>query len=290
MLDIRNDPDALIRHQYEYPDSHYLDLDGMQVHYRDTGGDRPVLLLLHGMYDSVHGWEAWCEQLHKDFRLIAVDLPNYGLTGPHPRGMFDHIYSDFLNAFTQALKVSSCHVAGNSLGGWAAWEFAQRYPDKVQRLVLIDSAGFFIWPPLLLMLLGLPFAVPVTARMKAPRFVIRHTLQQVVHNHELITDDLINRYTDIVRLEGNLAANTRVVHFLRNRMGFDTSGLKDIRQPTLVMWGEEDHWMPVSHVRRFCNAIPNSRSIIYPECGHMPMLERPKQSAMDVRAFLTGKA
>ena len=73
-------------------------------------------------------------------------------------------------------------------------------------------------------------------------------------------------------------------------MGFDTSGLKDIRQPTLVMWGEEDHWMPVSHVRRFCNAIPNSRSIIYPECGHMPMLERPKQSAMDVRAFLTGKA
>ena len=128
-----------IKRRHTYADSKFIQVQGMDVHYRDVG-EGPVLILLHGMFSSLHTWEEWIDTLKEDFRVIALDAPNYGLTGAHPKGMFKHIYSDFLNDFTDALGISECMLAGNSLGGWMSWEFAGRYPEKVKKVILIDDS------------------------------------------------------------------------------------------------------------------------------------------------------
>lgn len=274
-----------VKRRHEYADSKYVDIQGMQVHYRDVG-EGPTLLLLHGMFSSLHTWEDWIEILKNDFRIIAVDAPNYGFTGAHPDGMFKHIYSNFLNDFTDALEITECMIAGNSLGGWMAWEFAGRFPSKVKKLILIDSAGFFFVVPLLLMMMALPFSTSISPLVRYPKSVFRATLSQVYGDPSRLSKAKLNLYYDLMMRKGNRASGARVIHYIRNMGGFRNGYMKKIKQPTLIMWGEEDRWIPKRHVPMFCKAIKNSESIIYPGLGHMPMEEMPEITAKDARKFL----
>lgn len=274
-----------VKRRHEYVDSQYVDIQGMQVHYRDVG-EGPVLLLLHGMFSSLHTWEDWIEILKNDFRIIAVDAPNYGFTGAHPDGMFKHIYSNFLNDFTDALEITECMVAGNSLGGWMAWEFAGRFPDKVKKLILIDAAGFFFVVPWLLMLLALPLSTAIGPMVKYPKSVFKAALKQVYGDPSRLTKTKLDLYYDLMMRAGNRASGARVIHHIRNLGGFRNGYMKKITQPTLVMWGDKDRWIPKRHVPIFCKAIKNSESIIYPGLGHMPMEEMPGITAEDARKFL----
>jgi len=271
--------------KHAYEDSQFIELQGMQVHYRDVGSG-PVLILLHGMFSSLHTWEGWIDRLKDDFRVIAVDAPNYGLTGPHPQGMFKHIYSEFLNDFTDALGITECMLAGNSLGGWMSWEFAARYPDKVKKIILIDAAGFFFIVPWLLITLAMPGATWVSSLIKFPKPAFRSVLKDVYGDPSRLTKDKVNRYYDLMMREGNRSSGANVVHFIRNRGGFPTGYLKRITQPTLVMWGSKDRWIPKRHVPLFKKNIQQCDAIIYDGLGHMPMEEMPDKTAEDARQFL----
>ena len=274
-----------VKRRYEYPDSKYIRIQGMDVHYRDVGNG-PVLILLHGMFSSLHTWEAWIDELKNDFRVIALDAPNYGFTGAHPRGMFKHIYSEFLNDFTDALDISECMLAGNSLGGWMSWEFAGRYPQKVKKVILIDSAGFLFVVPWLLMSLALPGATLTTQTVPMPKGAFKAVLKDVYGDPKRLTREKVELYYSLMMREGNRAAGARVVHYIRNNFGFRTGYMKKMHQPTLVMWGRKDRWIPLRHVKSFCNNIRNCESIVYDGAGHMPMEEIPEITARDAREFL----
>lgn len=274
-----------IKRRHAYEDSKFIRVQGMDVHYRDVG-EGPVLLLLHGMFSSLHTWEDWIETLKQDFRVIALDAPNYGLTGAHPNGMFKHIYSDFLNDFTDALDIKDCMLAGNSLGGWMSWEFAGRYPEKVKKIILIDSAGFLFVVPWLLLTLALPGATFLGQRVKYPKGAFWAVIKDVYGDRSKVTKEKVDLYYDLSMREGNRTASARVVHFIRNNFGFRTGYMKNIHQPTLVMWGRKDRWIPLRHVKSFMKKIRNSESIIYDDAGHMPMEEIPDISVKDAREFL----
>jgi len=276
-----------VKRRHEYPDSQYIRLQGMDVHYRDVG-EGPVLILLHGMFSSLHTWEDWIDILKNDFRIIALDAPNYGFTGAHPRGMFKHIYSDFLNEFTDALEIKECMIAGNSLGGWMSWEFAGRFPDKVKKIILTDAAGFLFVVPWLLMTLAFPLSPLMSRTVKYPKGAFKAVLKEVYGDTKNLRKEKLNLYYDLMMREGNRASGARVVHYIRNNLGFRTGYMKNISQPTLVMWGRKDRWIPVRHVKAFCNKIRNCSSIIYEDAGHMPMEEFPQITAEDARAFLLG--
>lgn len=277
-----------IKQRHELPDSKYLELQGMQIHYRDVG-QGPVLLLLHGMFSSLHTWKDWSDILSKHFRVISLDNPNYGITGPHPKGMYKHMYSDFLNEFTDALGIDTCMVAGNSLGGWMTWDFAARYPHKVSKFILLDAAGFFFIPPVAISSLALPLAGWSASRMKIPRKALYASVRSLYGQPDRIKKEQLECYYDMMMRPGNRASAARVVRYIRNNIGFDTRPLKSITQPALIMWGKQDAWIPVAHAYRFAKAIPNARTVIYDHCGHMPMEEIPEQSAADCLAFLLEK-
>lgn len=280
-----------LKHRHQTPESKFLDIQGMQVHYRDiahANPDAPVLIMLHGIFSSLHTWNGWSDILKEHFRVISIDSPNFGLTGRHPEGMRTFLYSDFLNEFTDALGLRKVLMAGNSLGGWMSWEFAARYPDKVEKVILLDSAGFFFIPPAVLLSMGLPLGGWIATRTPIPRKVLASVVRTTYGDKSRLSQEATDRYYDLLMRQGNREAATAVLRYIRNRGGFKKSLLKQIKQPVLVMWGSSDRWIPPAHAELFKQALPNAQVIMYEGCGHMPMEEIPARSAADALKFLLG--
>jgi pimeloyl-ACP methyl ester carboxylesterase len=270
--------------KYTTDASRFLVIDNMMIHYRDEGeGD--VLLLLHGAFSSLHTFNEWNKSLKKHYRVIRLDLMGFGLTGPNDANdysMENHIR--VLKTFLNILKIEKCHVVGNSLGGWLAWEFTYRYPQKVDKLVLIDSAGFLEEENV-----PIPFKLartPVFGR--SIKYVVRpqileQFLRQVYFDQSKVTEQLITRYYELFNREGNPDAFLKLVN---QPVSDNTAALKHINNKTLILWGREDMWIPVHNAYRFHAMLNNSTLKIYPKVGHIPMEEIPEESLLDVMNFL----
>ena len=125
--------------------SAFIELDGMQVHVRDTGprSDPTPIVLLHGMASSLHSWERWQTALSTEHRVITVDLPGFGLTGPSPQGEYRiEAYTRFTLRLLDALGVKRVVLGGNALGGEVAWQTALLAPERVKKLILV---GLRVW-------------------------------------------------------------------------------------------------------------------------------------------------
>ena len=138
-------PAAEVEAKYKLPESKFVDVRGLRVHYVDEGKTKEkkeILVLIHGTAASLHTWQGWLPELKKSFRVIAMDLPAFGLTGPAPdRNYSIDNYVKFMEDFFAAVGVKQVYLAGNSLGGQIAWHYAAAHPDDIMKLVLIDSAG-----------------------------------------------------------------------------------------------------------------------------------------------------
>ncbi|MCJ7451325.1 MAG: alpha/beta hydrolase [Steroidobacteraceae bacterium] len=140
-------PVSRLEARWAPPPSTFIEIEGMRVHVRDEGQrDDPVpVVLLHGTSASLHTWDGWVRALEDRRRVIRVDMPGFGLTGPSPRGEYTiDSYVRFITAVLDHFGVKHCVLAGNSFGGWVAWETALADPGRVEALVLVDSAGYAI--------------------------------------------------------------------------------------------------------------------------------------------------
>ena len=123
--------------KYTLPDSKFMDLYGIKIHYTDQGkGD--VILLLHGVFSSLHTFDNWANKLSENHRVIRVDLPGFGLTGPWTDNEYSiNRYIEFIKEFMDKLDINKFHIAGSSLGGWIAWEFAVAMEHRIDKMILI---------------------------------------------------------------------------------------------------------------------------------------------------------
>src|SRR4051812_2923077 len=130
-------PRAALERRWAPPPSQFVDAAGMRLHIRDTGPrDGPPVLLIHGFGSSLHTWEAWSPLLDGRFRLVSLDLPGFGLTGPDPTGDYsDERSITVLAALMDRLGIGEAAVVGSSMGGRIAWRFAAAEPTRVSKLV-----------------------------------------------------------------------------------------------------------------------------------------------------------
>jgi pimeloyl-ACP methyl ester carboxylesterase len=127
--------------------SRFLDIDGMQVHIRDEG-EGPALLLVHGTFASLHTWDGWTQAFADSFRVVRLDLPGFGLTGPHPYNDYSTRATMYLvESIRRELGIESWSVAGNSLGGRVALDYARHFPEHTDRVILLNAAAGYVPPP-----------------------------------------------------------------------------------------------------------------------------------------------
>src|SRR5471032_2185172 len=137
-------PRDLLVQRYANAQSQFLDVGGVHAHVRDEGkADAMPLVMIHGSLGSLHVWEPWVAQLKDRYRLISVDLPGHGLTGPWAREEYTvEAYTDFIEGLADTLQLERFAIAGQSMGGAVAWSFAATRPERITQLILVDSAGY----------------------------------------------------------------------------------------------------------------------------------------------------
>jgi pimeloyl-ACP methyl ester carboxylesterase len=276
---------AEVEARWGTPPSQFVEVDGMRVHVRDRG-DGPALVLIHGSNSSLFTWEGWAGQLSGKRRVIALDLPGHGLTGPHPQDRYSaKDMAEVVDHIMTKLGVEHASLAGNSMGGHVALVYALAHPQRVDKLILVDAVGLPRGEPrpLVLRVAGWPVLGHIFG-VVTPRFAVAASLRDVYGDPSKVTDELVDRYYDLLLREGNRRA-TRI----RLSMPDDTDTarhLGELRLPVLILWGARDRWILPKYGERFRDAIPGARLVVFGELGHVPMEEDPVATARAASAFL----
>ena len=285
-----------LKARWALPPSQFITVQGLQVHVRDEGPrDDPVpIVLLHGTSTSLHTWQGWAGVLSGKRRVIRFDLPGFGLTGPHPQD--DYSMAAFVRAVAgvlDALGVQRAVVAGNSLGGQIAWEFAHAHPQRVDRLVLVDAAGYAMAPRDI----PLGFRIARVAALRPlmhhtlPRGMVENSVRNVYGDPSRVTPDLVDLYYDMAQRAGNRRAlGLRMDQIVVEQAQADAAAARiaSLKVPTLILWGGQDRLIPPDNAQRFARAIAGSQLVTFDDLGHVPHEEAPARTVAPVVAFVRG--
>ncbi len=278
-----------LRARWAPPPSQFITAHGMRVHLRDEGprGDPLPIVLLHGTSASLHTWDGWAHELAKTRRVIRFDLPGFGLTGPAPDDDYRiAAYVEFVADVADALHVERFVLAGNSLGGRIAWGTAVAHPERVQKLVLVDAGGYPMRDPSM----PIGFRIAMTPGLNwlmqytLPRALVESSVRDVYGDPSRVTPALVDRYFELTLRQGNRAALR--ARFEQHDFGHEAALIRNVTQPTLILWGGRDRLIAPSDARRFAQDIAGSRMVIFEDLGHVPQEEDPAATVVEVRNFL----
>lgn len=252
---------------------------GANWRYVEGGTGEPVLLV-HGMAGSKENWYLLARQLTASYRVIAPDQAGFGSSGE----AVDNDYRisaqvERLVAFADAMKLQRFHLVGHSMGGHTAGVFAAKYPDRVQTLTLMNAAGVPFKPNAFQGLIERgenPFATETLEKFDA---FMRMTFEQPPFAPAQFRRAYAERNATRAWLWNGIlrrVSSAKTRYYLQGK-------LADIKAPTLVLWCDRDQLLDVSSVDAFRAGMPTARIEILPGCGHMPMMEKPAETAALLR-------
>ena len=277
-----------LKKEYANEYSKFIEINEMQVHFRDEGKGFPIVLV-HGTASSLHTWDAWTNELKKTNRVIRMDLPAFGITGPNKNADYSiESYTTFLHSFVEKLNLEKFHLAGNSLGGNIAWNYAAEHPAKVEKLILVDASGLPTnkEPPAIFKMAKTPVLRSLFLYV-TPKMLITKNIKEVYADDDKVTDELVTRYHKMALRAGNRQAFIdRAKTDFKLDAKINTDRLKSIQTPTLLIWGAKDLWIPLDNGKRMNRILVNSKLEVLENSGHVPMEENPKESLELLKNFL----
>ncbi|NCF17260.1 MAG: alpha/beta fold hydrolase [Haliea sp.] len=291
-MGFRDLPAEKVDDQYLLPKSSFTEINGNNVHYLLEGKkDAPVLVLVHGFTASLHTWDGWVKELSEDYLILRFDVPGFGLTGPMPDA---HDFSadymcNIVEQLTKRLGITRFSIAGNSMGGYIAWNYAWRFPEKVEHLIVVDPMSYPQRLPAEIRAMSRPIGGAVARRVTTPGMV-SSGIAGAYGDPENIQPGVEQRYFDLFMREGNRASAARIARKMARLADSDylSLGISEISVPALVMWGEKDTITPFELIEHWRRDLPDATYVTYPELGHIPMEEDPVRTSEDLRAYLLG--
>jgi pimeloyl-ACP methyl ester carboxylesterase len=257
----------------------YISIDNINTRYWQMGDRGSTIILLHGGNGSIEFWLYNLPALAAHHRVYAFDMVGSGKSDYPDRSYSLADQADFLCSFMDALKIEKATLIGNSMGGGVALEFTKLYPDRVDKLVLVDSMGFGKEISLGIRLITLPAVVSL---LRPGRWMIPAMLRSNFYDGKQLPPEWIEfRYPIFAIPERNLVilrigqSNFNLAGVLPQVYQPILDSLPNISQPTLIIWGEDDRIIPAKHAYIAAAGIPNSQLQIFPNCGHHPYLEYP---------------
>lgn len=271
-------------------DGFFAEVGSIKVFYISKGEGQP-LLLLHGLGGSTLAWEKNIDFLAQYFRVIALDLPGHGYSDkPDINYTLSWGGVDFLDKFLESLGLQKVSLVGQSAGGLLALALSLKFPDKVEKLVLVGNAGLGKEAAFSLRLMSLPLVGEIIGRPN--RWVLERLVKkELFYDPKLVPEDLVERMYQIRKQPG---AKRAMLKWLRQ--GVNITGIKkevilvdrlaELRTPVLVIWGENDKILPAPCIKEVLSRISDGKFIVFPKTGHWPQMEKSAEFDKAVLEFL----
>ncbi|MBI5117656.1 alpha/beta hydrolase [Candidatus Poribacteria bacterium] len=273
------------------PDSRFVSVDEVPTRYIEEGAGGETIVFIHGFSSSLYTWRQCIGPIAAKHHVVALDLKGFGFSGKPPSEYTIDGYVDFLIHFMDATGVRTATLCGNSMGGNIAWRAALKYPERVDKLILVDASGYeekHPGIPLFLKLGRLPGVGELLSAFMT-RGRVRSVLESAYYDPVHVTERTVSAYYYSMKTEGAMRA---VLARLR-RKGSDAAQwqgrIPEIKAPTLIIWGENDKWIEKENAIRFHKDIRGSMLVIIPECGHVPQEEKPAELVSAVLEFMSGQ-
>jgi pimeloyl-ACP methyl ester carboxylesterase len=268
------------------PADHYLKLSGVRYHYQDYAGPKSTIFLLHGFASSTYTWKDVAPRLNRaGFRVVALDMKGFGWSDKPLDAKYDPAtLAAEVAVFFKAKNLGRVVFVGNSLGGAIGLIVTLQHPRLISRLILIDAArpqAKTFWRRVA----SLPLA-GLVLRLTFGRWAVWDSLDEVYHDPKKVTYELVKAYYDRLRTEGALEAQRAVLNSIHEIKPYYARA-REIKVPTLIIWGASDKWVPVKVGRKLNKSISGSRLVILKNCGHVPQEECPAQTARLIVDFIT---
>ena len=266
--------------------SHFIEVDGVRIHYQEKGAGTP-LILLHGFTSSTYSWKDVFDPLSKTYRVIAVDLKGFGFSGK-PDGDYTRRGQALLVvSLLNHLKIEKAWIIGSSMGGEVALNVALANPDRVAGLILIDSGGVevvggaslapgYVRTPVLGRVLS---ALALTSDR-----LVREGLEKSFYDDAKVTPERVKYYYRPLQTRGGQLAALRA----RTQVGQYPveQDLGKINAKTLIIWGADDAVIPLAAGQKMNSLIKNSKLVVIEKCGHLPQEETPERVLAEVVNFI----
>ncbi len=234
------------------------------------GGD--TLVLLHGMNRQSGDWQALVPVLRRKYSLLLLDLPGHGESGPQAGPLPVSDLAAAVGALIEARRPGQkVTLIGNSLGGWVALLYAAQHPERVERVIGVDSSGIYA-----------PLAVPMQPKNRDEARVLAAAIRG---SHAPLPDDAA---LDAMVRSVAEGPGLRVVAGLR-ATDFLESHVADIHVPVDLIWGEEDGVLPLAYGQRLASLIPGAEMHVLPACGHMPEVFCAESLAIEIETVLAAR-
>jgi 4,5:9,10-diseco-3-hydroxy-5,9,17-trioxoandrosta-1(10),2-diene-4-oate hydrolase len=276
----------------QLPEDRYIKVGNLKTRYWALGDKGTAVILIHGLGASADIWMYNVGALAKQHRVYVPDLVGFGRSDRPGPSFSPFDYTRFLDDFINILNMDRVNLVGQSLGGGIALHYALQFPQKVNKLVLVDNAGLgkeVIWTLrwMSLPLVGELFSYP-------SRKGVEIFFKLAVRNRALVTKDFVELYYDIFSRPGFqkffLMLLRQIVNFRGAReeiLDPVMNNLYKITQPVLIIWGEKDRVLPLKQGYLGKEKLPNAKLEIMEGCGHIPFFERSDEFNKLVLEFLS---
>lgn len=260
--------------------------------YYETYGTGPAILFLHGFGTSTYTWRHFVDPLSKKYKLILIDLKGFGKS-PKPRDSHYNIQdqADLIYQFILQQNLSNLTIVGHSLGGGvallAATKLVAQKPNRLASLILIDSAAYKQDLPMFLDILRTPLLGPFAFSLLSDKKKVRMILEKAYYDDKEITKEQVTAYAAPLNAKGGEHALIKTAKkIIPSNINEITANYKNIRVPTLILWGRQDKIVPLHVGEKLNHAIQNSQFVIIEQCGHMPHEEKPEETLSIISRFL----
>ncbi|MCS7052629.1 MAG: alpha/beta hydrolase [Ignavibacterium sp.] len=286
-------PDVFSNLKYPF-ETKFTQIDNYKIAYVDEGESDKVILFLHGLGSYIPAWKFNIEDLKKDFRCVAIDLPGFGKSDKKIHSGKMGFYADVVKKFIQLIGIDKVNLVGHSMGGQVAINLALNNLNSIEKLILLAPAGFERFTN---------EEIQIIRNITKPENFLNNDIQQIKANYELsffkfphkakfIIEDRIKISEDDHFYNYCVAISNSISGMLEQPI---FEHLKNIKQKTLVIFGKDDSLIPNKYLhkttteeiaRESLNQIPNCELIMLENCGHFVQIEKSKEINEAIRNFI----
>ena len=278
--------------QSEWPQDQYTKVGSISTRYWALGRGT-IVILLHGGGASVEFWLDNLTAVAQSHRVFAVDMIG---SGRSDKPFVSYSLTDqaqFIKDFMDICQIRRASLVGNSMGGGVALQFVLMFPERVEKLVLVNSFGFGKQIDFFSRLVALPLIDKFSWLLRPTRKSVAFAVKPVVYDSSVIADEWLERIYQLAVLPGALNALIKLAQTNLNVFGVRSeifspiiNQLSKITAPTLVIWGQQDPVLPVAHAYIAAQGLANARLHIFERCGHFPQIEHSEEFNQIVLEFL----